>query len=162
MADISVNIAGIEMKNPVMPAAGPNVRTGEMMVKAAEGGAGAIVSKTVSVVPAKDPRPTIRSTVCRGAVNCETWSEMGIEKFLEELAEAKSAGVPLIVSIGYRPEEVRQLGELIQREIEPDGFEFSTHYVGREVEPIVQIARTLRQSVEVPIFMKVSPNFLNI
>ena len=35
-----VTINGITFKNPVMPAAGPNVRTGELMLKAAAGGAG--------------------------------------------------------------------------------------------------------------------------
>ena len=162
MANIGVKIAGIYMKNPVMPAAGPNVRTGELMLKAVEGGAGAVVSKTVSVVPADDPRPTIRSTICRGAINCETWSEIDVVNFLEELKKAKSTGVPLIVSVGYRADEVEELGKLIQREIAPDAFEFSIHYVGREIQPIVDIAIALRRAVDVPIFMKLSPNIPNI
>ncbi|RKZ31956.1 diguanylate cyclase [bacterium] len=162
MVDLTVNVSGIEMKNPVMPAAGPNVRTGKLMLDAVKNGAGAIVSKTISVTPADDSRPTIKTTICRGLINCETWSEIPVQDFLDELREAKSAQVPLIVSIGYKPDEVSSLGKFIEKNIQPDGFEFSTHYVGREVEPLRKIARALRNAVSSPIWMKISPNFLAI
>ncbi len=156
---LKVVVSGIAFKNPVMPAAGPNVRTGELMLKAAAGGAGGIVSKTVSLHPAADPRPTIRRASNRGLMNCETWSEMPAEAFIEECRQAKSAGLPLIVSIGYKPDEVSHLGAWFEREVEPAAFEFSTHYTGHSVEPLLEVARALRASVSVPIFMKVSPNF---
>lgn len=162
MTDIKTNIAGIDLRNPVLPAAGPNVKDSRAMIAAWEGGAGGIVSKTVSVKPADDKRPTIRKTICGGLTNSETWSETPLDKFLEELHKVKATGCPLIVSIGYRPDEVCELGEIIQNEIDPDGFEFSVHYVGHETSPIVDVARTLRNAVDLPIFMKVSPNFLNI
>ncbi|MCD6501407.1 4Fe-4S binding protein [bacterium] len=162
MADIEVKICGIEFKNPVMPAAGPNVRSSELIMKAVEGGAGGIVTKTISVKPAKDPRPTIQNAVCRGLMNCETWSETAAEEFIADCRGLKDAGVPLIASIGYRPEEVELLGPLVERELSPDAIEFSTHYVGRSTEPIVEIASRLKAAVSVPIFMKVSPNFPDI
>jgi dihydroorotate dehydrogenase subfamily 1 len=159
---VAITVNGIAFKNPVMPAAGPNVRTGELMLKAVEGGAGGIVSKTVSVVPAEDPRPTIRRASNRGLMNCETWSEMPAEEFIEECRKVKAADVPLIISLGYRPEEVSLLGHWVEREIAPDAIEFSTHYVGRSVDPLLEVAQALRDSVSVPIWMKVSPNFPDI
>ncbi len=162
MSRLAVNVNGIQFSNPVMPAAGPNVRTGELMLKAVEGGAGAVVSKTMSIVPAADPRPTIRGTSNRGLMNCETWSEMPAEELLAECRKVKTAGVPLIVSIGYKPEEVSKLGPWIERELAPAAIEFSTHYVGRSVEPLLEVAQALRDSVSVPIWMKVSPNFPDI
>lgn len=156
---LTVTINGITFKNPVMPAAGPNVRTGELMLQAVAGGAGGVVSKTVSVRPAADPRPTIRRASNRGLMNCETWSETPAEDFIEDCRQAKRAGVPLIVSIGYRPEEVSQLGAWFEREVAPSAFEFSTHYTGRSVEPLLEVARALRAAVSAPIWMKVSPNF---
>ncbi len=162
MADISVKISGITFKNPVFPAAGPNVRTAKLMLDAVEGGAGGIVTKTISVVPADDPRPTIRKIGTRGLMNCETWSEIPAEEFIEDCKSLKKAGVPLVVSIGYKPDEVARLGKIVEKELSPDAIEFSTHYVGREIEPLLEIARTLRKSVSVPIWMKISPNFLGI
>ena len=162
MAELRVKVTGIEFRNPVLTAAGPNVRNGEMMLKAFEGGAGGVVAKTVSVRPARDTRPTIRKTVCRGLVNCETWSELPFEAMLEEYRKVKDAGIPLIVSIGYTPKDMRQLGPIIEREVEPDAIEFSTHYSGRSVEPLVEVAKALRESVNLPIWMKISPNLPDI
>ena len=162
MADLKTNIAGIELRNPVLPAAGPNVKDATAMLSAWEAGAGGIVSKTVSIKPADDKRPTIRKTICSGLTNYETWSETPLEAFLSELHKVKDAGCPLITSIGYQPSEVRELGALIEKEISPEGFEFSVHYVGHSTEPIVEVARALRGTIDKPIFMKVSPNFLNI
>ena len=159
MADISVTINGISFVNPVLPAAGPNVRTGAQMLAAADAGAGGIVSKTVSLLPARDPRPTIRTVTARGLVNCETWSEMPLDAFLTELARARTAAVPLVVSVGYSPREVEELGRRIDAEIEPAAFEFSTHYTGKDPEPLLEVARALRRAVRTPIWMKLSPNF---
>jgi dihydroorotate dehydrogenase/NAD-dependent dihydropyrimidine dehydrogenase PreA subunit len=159
MADLKTEVNGIIFPNPVMPAAGPNVRTGELMLAAAAGGAGGIVSKTVSVNAASDPRPTIRRYGAKGIINSETWSEIPIESYLRHLHTARSSGRPLIVSIGYQPDEVSRLGKLIEKEVQPDAFEFSTHYTGKSTEPIVEVARSLRRSVSCPIWIKLSPNF---
>jgi len=159
MADLKVNVNGITFKNPVLTAAGPNVRNAELMLKAVAGGAGGVVSKTVSLKPAHDLRPTIRRAVCQGIMNCETWSETPFEEMLEEYRKVKETGVPLIISIGYKPEEVKKLGSIIEKEVAPDAIEFSTHYVGGEIGPLIEVARSLRETVKLPIWMKISPNF---
>ena len=162
IANLSVSVSGIRFLNPVLTAAGPNVRTAELMLQAVAGGAGGIVSKTVSLQAARDPRPTIRGTACRGLMNCETWSEMPVEEYIPECRKVKDAGVPLVVSIGYKPDEVSRLGKMFEAEVGPAAIEFSTHYVGRSLEPLVEVAQALRGSVSVPIWMKISPNFPDI
>ena len=159
---ISTSICGIALRNPVLTAAGPNVLSAELMRLAVEGGAGGIVTKTISIEPARDPRPTIRSIGTKGLINCETWAEKDYREFIEECKSLKDLGVPLIVSIGYKPDEVRFLGRFVEEELAPDALEFSTHYVGRDVEPLLEIAQALRESVSCPIWMKLSPNFPNI
>ena len=163
MAKMEVEVNGIRFRNPVLTAAGPNVMDAEHMIGAFKGGVGGIVSKTVSVRPAHDRRPTIRKTVCRGLVNCETWSELSFEQMIEELLKVKeSVDVPLIVSIGYSPDDMRKLAPVIEREVQPDAIEFSTHYTGKDIEPLLAVASALRESVELPIWMKISPNTPNI
>ncbi len=166
MADLTTHVNGIVFANPVLPAAGPNVRTADMMVRAVEGGAGGIVTKTVSIEPASDARPTIRSAPKGGLLNCESWAESDLDTFLEGLASLKTCrkknGVPLVVSIGYKPEEVSRLARIFDREIQPDAFEFSTHYTGHSVEPLLEVARALREATRVPIWLKLSPGFPDI
>ncbi len=162
MADLAVKLNGIDFANPVLPAAGPNVRDARMMLSAIEGGAGAVVSKTFSVKAAEDPRPNIMAASNRGCINCETWSEIPMESFLDELRKVKREtppSVPLIVSIGYRPEEVREIGKRLEDEIKPDAIEFSTHYTGSSLKPLLDVAESLREAVSCPIWMKLSPNF---
>lgn len=161
MASLETRVTNIVFRNPVLPAAGPNVATGERMIAAIRGGAGGIVAKTVSVIPAKDPRPTIRKCGA-GLLNCETWSEASAESFLDAYRAIKREGVPLIVSIGYSPDDVARLGKMLEREVAPDAIEFSTHYVGKSLDPLLEVARALRESVQIPIWMKVSPSTPNI
>lgn len=160
MADLNSNVYGIDFPNPVMPAAGPNVKTAELMIESAELGGGAVVSKTFSVVPASDPRPTMKKTVAGGLLNCETWLEDSYDNFILELKNVKKAvNKPLIVSIGYSTADVAFLGKLLEQEIQPDAIEFSTHYTGNSIRPLIEVAESLKKSVSVPVLMKISPGF---
>ncbi|HAK45656.1 MAG TPA: diguanylate cyclase [Spirochaeta sp.] len=160
MADLKSNVFGIDFPNPVMPAAGPNVKSSRLMIEAAATGSGAVVSKTFSVVPASDPRPTMKKTVAGGLLNCETWLEDSYENFITELQNVKAESeIPLIVSIGYSAEDVAFLGRLLEKEIQPDAIEFSTHYTGSDIQPLLAVAESLKSSVNVPVLMKLSPGF---
>jgi len=176
LVDLSVEIAGIRFRNPVLTAAGPPSRDGEALVEAARGGAGGLVAKTISVRPAEVPRPCMavvdrdRPVKIRGFpayttygfLNSELWSDIPYQRWIErEYALAKGTGLPVIASIGYTPEDVAKLGPLVER-AGVDGIEFSTHYVGFDPKPVAEVAKTLRESVEIPIFAKLSPHLPDI
>jgi dihydroorotate dehydrogenase/Pyruvate/2-oxoacid:ferredoxin oxidoreductase delta subunit len=159
MADLRVEIAGMRFRNPVFTAAGPTSRDGMTLLNAAAGGAGGLVAKTVSVKPADVPKPNMaalgsgRQESRRGILNAELWSELPIERWLEREYEiALGSGLPVIASVGYTPQEVSEIAPKIQ-EKGVNAIEFSTHYVGGHVE----IAKALRESVDIPIFAKLSP-----
>ena len=59
MANLKVNIYGMEFSNPVMTAAGPGAKDGDLCIEAVKGGAGGLCTKTISVLPADVPRPCI-------------------------------------------------------------------------------------------------------
>ncbi len=158
MARLAVSVNGMTFSNPVLPAAGPNVRSGPLLQAAVDGGAGGIVTKTVSVHPAVDPRPTLAKGAGGALFNCETWSETPVEEMLAAYRAVKARGVPLICSLGYHPDDLRVLGPLLEREVAPDALEFSVHYVGKSLEPLLEVARALRESVSVPLWMKLSPS----
>jgi len=188
MMDLSVEIAGIRLKNPVMTAAGPPSMNGDSLVAAARAGAGGLVTKTISIIPAKVPRPNmavldrgetdyriryaiggrmisqqvLKVHIPRGMVNAELWTDLTYEQWIEkEIPKALSTGLPVIASIGYTAEDLRFLGPKIER-TGVSGIEFSLHYVGIDYRPILEIAKALRESVEIPIFAKLSPHILNL
>ncbi|MGY5874573.1 MAG: 4Fe-4S binding protein [Candidatus Thorarchaeota archaeon] len=159
MANISVEIAGMKFRNPILTAAGPASKDGMTLLNAAAGGAGGIVAKTVSVKPADVPKPNMvavqrgRVESRRGILNAELWSELPLERWLEhEYPVALSSGLPLIASLGYTPDDVREVAPKLEK-AGVQALEYSTHYVGGHVE----IAKALRECVDIPIFAKLSP-----
>lgn len=161
MVDLSVEICGLKFKNPILPAAGPTVRDGDNMLKAAEGGAGGLVAKTVSVNPALVPRPCIVK-VKESMLNAELWSDLSVEQWLKvEYKKAKQAGIPLIASIGYKADEIRELAPKVAA-AGVDALELSTHYLGNDPAPVVDAAKAAKEVVDIPVFVKLSPNVLDI
>ncbi|MFV9504224.1 MAG: dihydroorotate dehydrogenase [Oscillochloridaceae bacterium umkhey_bin13] len=159
MLDLRVTICGLEFRNPVLPAAGPNVRDGRHLVEAAHGGAGALVCKTVSVTAAAVPMPHM-AEIRGGMLNTELWSELPPEQWLATeyplaRAAADAAGIPLIMSLGYSAEEIAQLAPLVAPFA--DAVELSTHYLGEDATPMVRAIAAAKAALNVPVFVKLSP-----
>ncbi len=156
MANVSTTICGIPFSNPVMPAAGPTAKDGAMCQAAAAGGAGAIVTKTISVKPADVPRPCM-AEVKGGFLNTELWSELSKEQWLEtEYKLAQETGLPLIIGLGYTAEQIAELAPLVKPYA--TALELSTHYIGNDLSPIINALHAAKKAVDVPVFMKMSPH----
>src|SRR6056297_2807745 len=107
MANLEVEFAGLRLKNPVMPAAGPPVKDAKAAKRAKDGGAGAIVTKTISTNAAKVPRPNM-ARIKGGFLNTELWSELPPEHWLEkEYPQINKLGLPVIVGIGYTKDQIK-------------------------------------------------------
>ena len=156
MANLQVRICGLEFSNPILPAAGPPSKDGAMLQAAAKGGAGGLVTKTISVNPAEVPRPCM-AEIKGGFLNTELWSELPKEQWLEtEYKLARSTGLPVIVGLGYSADQIRELAPLVKPYA--DALELSTHYVGNDISPIVNALKAAKDAVDVPVFMKLSPH----
>jgi dihydroorotate dehydrogenase (NAD+) catalytic subunit len=156
MADLRVTVCGLELRNPILPAAGPEVRDGAAILACAEGGAGALVAKTISTRAAEPPIPNM-AEIPHGMVNTELWSELPPEQWLDhEYALARTAGLPLIVSMGYTPDEIAALAPRVKPFA--DAVELSTHYIGEDAAPMVGAIRAAKDALDVPVFVKLSPH----
>jgi dihydroorotate dehydrogenase subfamily 1 len=156
MADLTTDLLGIVMRNPVLPAAGPPGRDGQALIACAEGGAGALVAKTISTRAAAPPTPNM-AEIQHGMVNTELWSELPPERWLEtEYALARTAGLPLIVSLGYTAQEIAELAPRVAPFA--DAVELSTHYIGTDTEPMVAAVRAAKAALDVPVLLKLSPH----
>jgi dihydroorotate dehydrogenase subfamily 1 len=156
MADLTTEVCGLRFRNPILPAAGPPVRDGAAMLACAAGGAGGLVSKTISTRAAQPPTPNM-AEIAHGFVNTELWSELRPEQWLEtEYALARTSGLPLIVSLGYTAEEIAQLAPKVAPFA--DAVELSTHYIGEDPEPMIGAIRAARAALDVPVLVKLSPH----
>lgn len=155
MADLSVELCGIRLKNPVLPAAGPPGRDGKALLACAAGGAGGLVAKTISTRAAQLPIPNM-AEVPHGFLNTELWSEISPEQWIEqEYALAKTAGLPLIISLGYSAADIASLAPRVRPYA--DALELSTHYIGESAEPMIAAIKATKDAVDVPVFVKLSP-----
>jgi dihydroorotate dehydrogenase subfamily 1 len=95
--------------------------------------------------------------VQHGMVNTELWSELPPERWLEhEYGLARTAGLPLIVSLGYTAEEIAELAPRVRPFA--DAVELSTHYIGEDPAPMVGAVRAAKRALDVPVFVKLSPH----
>ncbi|NCC31906.1 MAG: 4Fe-4S dicluster domain-containing protein [Chloroflexia bacterium] len=129
MADLSVELCGLTLRTPIMPGSGPNVADGTLLRAAAEGGAGALVTHTVSTLPA--PALTPYREVRGGMLNNQLWSAHPVERWIDrDYGEAReaahAAGIPLIINIGYTTAEIAALTPKVARFA--DALEISLHY----------------------------------
>ncbi len=153
--DLSVEVGGIRFRNPILTAAGPPVRDGAALLACAAGGAGGLVTKTISRTSARPTTPNM-AEVAHGFLNAELWSELPPERWIEgEYEIARQAGLPVIVSLGYTAEDVADLAPRIRPFA--DAVELSTHYIGEDAAPMVAAIRTAKSALDVPVWVKLSP-----
>jgi dihydroorotate dehydrogenase (NAD+) catalytic subunit len=155
IVDLTIHLCGLNLRNPILPAAGPPGRSGRALLACAKGGAGALVSKTVSLHAADVPTPNM-AEVAGGMLNCELWSELPPEQWIErEYALARESGLPLFVSLGYTAEDIRALAPRVRPFA--DAVELSTHYIGEDPRPMQEAIAAAREVLSVPIIVKLSP-----
>ncbi len=157
MADVTATVGSISFPSPVLTAPGPNVRDSRIINKAVAAGVGGIVAKTISTTPAAYPKPAMARAGDGGLINCETWSDRSAEENIQDFGKIDRSRAPLVISIGYSESDMRALGPEIEKRLNPAAIEFSTHYQGKGIDGLVGIARALRESVSIPIWMKISP-----
>lgn len=190
--DLTVEIAGLKLKNPILNAACPISRDGPAMERLAEAGIGGLVSKTIGVVAAKVPRPHMgvvnrgivdmvvptyrggqfqtRVNKIRGAfyglLNAELWTDLPPEQWFEkELPYARKVADKFgIPLIASIGYKPHELRELGPKAVKAgaEGIEFSTHYLGYDYRPVIESAKALREAVDVPIFPKLSPHIYGL
>ncbi|MEF8837357.1 MAG: dihydroorotate dehydrogenase [Candidatus Bipolaricaulota bacterium] len=155
--DISTEIAGLTLENPLMPAAGPLTGNPKLVGRVAGQGVGALVTKTISTEAAKVQKPAI-AKLNGGVLNCEKWSEDPPERWIDDYFPTiyRETDVPLILSLGYSPDHIREL--LPKIEEFATAFELSSHYLGRDPEPILNIAAAASEITDKPVFVKLSPH----
>jgi len=157
MADLTTDLLGLRLRNPVLPAAGPPGRDGAALLACAAGGAGGLVSKTISTRAAVPPIPNMADIGGNDMVNTELWSELPPEQWLEtEYALARTADLPLIVSLGYTADEIAELAPRVAPFA--DAVELSTHYIGDDPEPMTGAIRAAKAVLKVPVLVKLSPH----
>lgn len=171
--DLSVNISGIRMKNPVMVASGTFGYGEEYKSFFDLRELGAIVTKSITLFPKNGNSPPRIYETPSGMLNAIGLQNVGLERFInEKMPFLRSLGIPIIVSISG--EEIDEYVELASELNSVDGISgievnISCPNVakggmmfGSEPSMTYELVKSVRSATSLPLIVKLSPNVTNI
>ena len=171
--DLKVNIAGLNLQNPVMTASGTFGYAREFDHLVDLNRIGGIVVKGLSLKPTKgNPPPRIVETPC-GMLNAIGLENVGIEAFIEEkLPFLKRLTPPVIANIyGTQEEEYVQLAARIEAvegiaaievNISCPNVKAGGMVFGVDPKAAFRVVRSVREQTTKPLIVKLSPNVTDI
>ncbi len=170
---LSVDIAGIELRNPVMAASGTFGYGEELIPLVDLNRLGAIITKGISIKPMEgNPPPRIVETT-GGMINSIGLQNVGLQAFIrDKLPFLRQFTTPVIANIFGGT--IREFGELAERLDDIPGVaalevNISCPNVakggvlfGADPKMAHHVVRTVRRSTLRPIIVKLSPNVTDI
>ena len=168
----SVNLAGVELKNPVMTASGTFGSAGEYGEFYDLGELGAVVTKGVANVPwPGNPTPRIAETKS-GMLNAIGLQNPGLDVFLErDLPKLKKYDTKIIVNVCGKTTEdycdaVERLSDadvdMLEINVSCPNVKEGGIAFGQKPEALEAITKEVKKYAKKPVIMKLSPNVTDI
>ena len=169
--DLTISLAGIEMRNPVMVASGTFGYGEEYKELVDIKNLGAIVLKTVTLKPRQGNAPPRLVETPAGLLNAIGLHNIGVEALIKEkLPELRNLSTPIIVSIGA--ETAEEFVELIEFLTDVEGISgieinLSCPNIGKRIfaqDPAVtgKLLENIRKKCSLPLIAKLSPQVTDI
>ncbi len=170
--NMKVNIAGVELKNPVMTASGTFGSGAEYSELVDLNQLGAVVTKGVANVPwPGNPTPRI-AEVYGGMLNAIGLQNPGIDVFCRrDIPFLKQYDTKIIVNVcGHAPEEylavVERLGEeevdLLEINISCPNVNAGFLAFGQDPKHVEELTAQIKKKARQPVIMKLTPNVTDI
>lgn len=166
---LAVDFMGLKLKNPIIVAAGPWSRNGDMIKKAIAAGAGAVITETIVNEVNIDVRPRVAYRNS-GMQNIRLYSDILLEEWEREIDIAKSNDGIVIANIcGQTSSEISYIAGKMEK-VGVDAIELglaSPMGEGLEVmaasaERVYEMTRRVVNSVDIPVMVKLSQNVSNM
>ncbi len=169
---LSIRIASLELRTPTVLASGILGYTAGSLRRVAEGGAGAVVTKSVGVASRVGyENPTVVQASC-GLINAMGLPNPGIDEFVAEISQAKAVlQSPLIVSVfGYSVDEyalvarkaVEAGADAVELNVSCPHVDNTGSEIGQNPKLLGEIVSKVKVSVQKPVIVKLSPNVTDI
>ena len=168
---LKVNLAGLRLDNPTMLASGILGYSAETLSSIVEGGAGAVVTKSVGLKSRKGyANPTVVQADF-GLINAVGLPNPGIGEFVGEIREMKRLGVPLILSVyGFSAEEYATVAkkavgagaDAVELNVSCPHVKETGSEIGQRPEVLAEVVGKVKAVVDRPVFVKLSPNVTDI
>ncbi|MFN2609991.1 MAG: dihydroorotate dehydrogenase [Actinomycetota bacterium] len=171
-ADLSIDLAGVRLKSPVVTASGCFASGKEVAEFIDLKLLGAVVVKSMTIEPwAGKPTPRMAETPS-GMLNAIGLQNKGVAHFLAvDLPWLKDMGVPVIASIaGNTVQEFIQVADRLRQaeiaaieiNISCPNLEDRNNMFAHDPKATASVVGAVKRSVGVPVFAKLSPNVTSI
>jgi dihydroorotate dehydrogenase (NAD+) catalytic subunit len=171
MADLSVSIQGLHMSNPVMLASGILGETASSMLRVFYGGAGAVVTKSIGSEPRMGHENPTFLEVAGGYINSMGLPNPGIEGYAPELMAAVAEGAVVVGSaFGHDGDEYASLAarmwecgvSAVELNLSCPHASGTGMELGTDPALVRSITARVKETVEVPVLVKLTPNITDI
>ena len=170
-ADIRVELASIEMRNPIMLASGILGETGDLLMAAHRAGAGAVVTKSIGLEPRDGHRNPCVHRCDAFMLNAMGLPNPGIEEFAKEMKVLRSSGAVVVGSIfGAKAQDFASLAKKMEAfgaaavELNlscPHARGYGAE-IGSNPAAVRSITAAAVKAVDIPVFAKLTPNTRDI
>lgn len=169
--DLSVEILGLKLKNPFILASGILGISGSLLKRIAEAGAGAVTTKSTGLSSREGFNGPVVVEVEDGLLNSLGLPNPGINEMVKELDEAKKGNVPVIFSIyGFDISEYCKAAKIasdagvdaIELNISCPHVKEVSVEIGQDPKLVSEIVKCVKEVVDKPVIVKLSPNVSDI
>ena len=170
--NVAIDVAGLHLRNPIMLAAGVLGLSGAYLRSAWGAGAGAVVTKSLGLKPRTGySNPTMVDVGC-GFLNAMGLPNPGVEEFVDEVKAAKKGDEILLVAsvFGETPQNFAEAASVME-DAGVDGIELNVSCphvkaagmeIGQDPTVLKNVVRAVKNSVQIPVFTKLTPNTSHI
>jgi dihydroorotate dehydrogenase (NAD+) catalytic subunit len=177
-ANLSLDLGGLKMKNPVTVASGTFGYGQEFDEYFDIAKIGAVTTKSLSLKPRPGNKPPRLVETPAGLLNAIGLQNVGLDAYLEHKAPfLRDRGATIIANIyGYSPDEFAEIAQRIEQAGAADAFEANLScpnvhdaknakgpvLVAQDCEAIGEYTRAIRAATSLPLFIKLTPNVMSI
>lgn len=165
---LSLTLTGLELKNPLMLAAGIMGTTGGSLKRIADKGAGAVITKSLGLEPKSGhANPSMVEVDC-GYLNAMGLPNPSYKNFQQEIDIARKGSVPVIASIfGGCALDFSE----IATGLDADAFELNVScphahgygsQIGTDPNLVEDITNAVKTVTDAPVWVKLTPNVTDI
>lgn len=167
---LEVELCNVKLKNPTILAAGILGSTAASMNWVSRNGAGAVVTKSFSLEPNKGYLNPTTVEVTGGIINAIGLSNPGVDTFIGELEKVERS-TPTIASIyGASGEDFTKIASKIEQYIDLIELNVSCPHaqkgcgasIGEDPNLTSEIVNAVKNAVNVPVIVKLTPNVTDI
>jgi dihydroorotate dehydrogenase (NAD+) catalytic subunit len=168
---LSVDIAGLKLRNPTMNAAGVLGISAPLLKRVYDSGAGAVVTKSLGPVPRKGHLNPTMVVVEGGILNAMGLPNPGADYFVKAIKDLKEKNIPVIVSFfGRTIEDFRDVAEILsvagadalEVNVSCPNVQEELGMLGADCVNTEKVTAAVKEVSKIPVFVKLSPNVTDI